>query len=209
MPDYSLGKVYKLYSITEPDKMYIGSTAQTFLSQRMLNHKKAMKKVNSKIYQAMREIGYNNFKIELVESYSCKSKDELRQREQYWINTLKPFYNVHKAYQTEEELKETKKQYRQTDKGKQCQKQYKYTDNYKQYQKKYKQTDKYKQYAKEYQQTEKRKQSQKQLHNQIVFCIYCKKQMKRSSWYRHIKQQRHNLKYNIFIENYEKEFGTK
>ena len=39
MPNYNLGKIYKLIS-NQTDKIYVGSTAQT-LSKRFMNHKKS------------------------------------------------------------------------------------------------------------------------------------------------------------------------
>jgi hypothetical protein len=43
---------------------------------------------NMKIYQHMNSLGIEHFKIELIETYSCNSKDELRAREGYWIKSL-------------------------------------------------------------------------------------------------------------------------
>ena len=45
----------------------------------------------------MRDIGHQNFKIELIENYSWENQKELREREQHWIDQLKPEYNQFRA----------------------------------------------------------------------------------------------------------------
>ena len=52
---------------------------------------------DSKLYLFMREIGVNNFHIELIENYPCQTKKELNEREQYHINLLKPELNMFRA----------------------------------------------------------------------------------------------------------------
>jgi len=72
---------------------------------------------------------YNDAKILLVESFPCNSKDELLQREQYWIDQLREFaVNQQKAHtgltkveylqQYRDEHKEQYKQYYQGNKDK-------------------------------------------------------------------------------------------
>jgi hypothetical protein len=67
-----------------------------------------------------RESKWNGVHLNLVESYPCNSSDELRAREQYWIDQLKPYLNVSSPYVLEEEQKERKRlyvlQYLETDK---------------------------------------------------------------------------------------------
>ena len=41
--------------------------------------------MNVKLYQLMREIGQDNSYIELIESYPCNSKEELKAKEGYYI----------------------------------------------------------------------------------------------------------------------------
>lgn len=45
----------------------------------------------------MREIGFEHFKIELVERYPCNSKEELNIREQYYLDLHKPKLNEFNA----------------------------------------------------------------------------------------------------------------
>ena len=94
------GKIYKLIN-TENDKIYIGSSNNQYLSQRMNLHNQICKDTsgrrNSKLYIFMREIGIEKFKIELIEKYVCETKQQLVEREQYWIEQLKPELNTIRA----------------------------------------------------------------------------------------------------------------
>ena len=72
--DYSKGKIYKIWNDVD-DRIYIGSTCQT-LAQRMGEHRRMINcksKMNCKIYQVMREIGVERFKIELIEECKCEN----------------------------------------------------------------------------------------------------------------------------------------
>ena len=93
-------KVYKLTNDTS-DKIYIGSSASQYLSIRMNVHRQMCKDISgrrdAKLYLYMREIGVTHFKIELIEKYECKTKEELKTREQYWIDQLKPELNMFNA----------------------------------------------------------------------------------------------------------------
>ena len=92
MPDYQLGKIYKIVcNITQ--KIYIGSTAQKYISTRLQSHKGKYKlyKEDSLLneYCSSYEILKNeNFKIILIEKYPCNDKMELYQRERYWYDLL-------------------------------------------------------------------------------------------------------------------------
>lgn len=84
MPDYSQSKIYKIYS-DDTDLIYYGSTVQP-LSKRLYSHKT---KCNSKKYRSCScKVIFeqsDNVKIVLVESFPCKTKEELHQRELYYI----------------------------------------------------------------------------------------------------------------------------
>lgn len=87
---YQRAKIYKITDLAYTE-CYYGSTCQT-LSKRMGEHRSYYK-----IYkQDKRDFFYTSFilfdkyglencKIELVEDYECKTKEELRQREGWWI----------------------------------------------------------------------------------------------------------------------------
>lgn len=97
MSRYQNGKIYKILNDVD-ENIYVGSTCQTRLCRRFAIHKNAflnfMKGIgNMKLYHHMQNIGFDHFHIELIENYSCNSKDELHAREGYYIRTLKPSLN--------------------------------------------------------------------------------------------------------------------
>ncbi len=84
--DYSLGKIYKITNDYNDD-VYIGSTCDT-LSKRFSGHKNMMTKIESKnrpLYKLMNEIGFNRFRIQLLEECPCEDVYELRQKEGSFI----------------------------------------------------------------------------------------------------------------------------
>ena len=89
--DYSKGKIYKIWS-SHTDEIYIGSTTKEYLSQRLTSHKeKYVQWVKSehKYYTSFAIMKFNDYAIELIENYPCKSKDELMAREGFYIRLNK------------------------------------------------------------------------------------------------------------------------
>lgn len=113
MIDYSQGKIYKLVCNTT-GKVYIGSTTKKYLSDRLAGHRK---NYNEYLYKDRRYITSfeilkgENYKIVLIELFPCKSKDELRMREQYYIDSM-DCINKYSAYTTKEEAKIKAQEYR-------------------------------------------------------------------------------------------------
>jgi len=93
MTNYQKTKIYKIES-SIGDKIYVGSTAKEYLSQRFQQHKNAYKrwkddKTNKVMsYEMFDEYGVENCEIILIESYPCNSKDEKNARERYFIKEL-------------------------------------------------------------------------------------------------------------------------
>ena len=94
MTNYNEGKIYKIESHLG-DMIYIGSTTLKYLCDRMAGHryyyKKSMtdnsvKQLTS--FKVFSEYGVENCKIVLIESYPCKSKDELFAREAFYIRSM-------------------------------------------------------------------------------------------------------------------------
>ncbi len=84
--DFSKAKIYKITNDYNDD-VYIGSTCGE-LNKRFSQHKCVSKdpsKHNIKFYKLINEIGFERFRIELIENYPCEDKYQLRQREWYWI----------------------------------------------------------------------------------------------------------------------------
>lgn len=99
-------KVYKLTNDIN-DKIYIGSCNLQYISMRFRLHKQSTKNLsgrrNSKLYIHMREVGTEHFKIEIIEKVICDTKQQLREREQYWIEKLKPELNMFNAIKMDKE----------------------------------------------------------------------------------------------------------
>lgn len=69
-------------------KFYIGKTDKT-IQERFKRHSYNHKKSNTYLYKAMREYGIDKFVIEVIEE-----TDKGSEREIYWIQQLKPQYNM-------------------------------------------------------------------------------------------------------------------
>ena len=86
-----MDKISGIYKITNTitGDFYIGSSKN--IEKRWASHKSPSvhkQRPNSKLYKAMAQYGRDNFTIEVIEK-----TDNLREREQYWIEYLKPSYN--------------------------------------------------------------------------------------------------------------------
>ena len=87
--DFGKGKIYKITNDYN-DEVYVGSTCD-LLTKRFSNHKHSLnntKKKNRPLYKLINEIGFERFRIELIEEYPCQDKYELRQREGHFIREL-------------------------------------------------------------------------------------------------------------------------
>jgi hypothetical protein len=86
MNKYNNTKIYVIEnSVT--DKIYIGSTTKKILTDRLYRHcSDACNGKTSGLYKHIRHIGQFEFKINLLEEYSCETKFEMRCREQYWMD---------------------------------------------------------------------------------------------------------------------------
>jgi hypothetical protein len=111
------GTVYKIIADNDETKMtYIGSTKDE-LSRRMSYHRsdyKAFKNGKKTSFTSsfilFDEFGVENCKIIFLESYNVSSKDELKSKEQIWIDKI-PNCNKYKAFRTEEQKKEYDQKY--------------------------------------------------------------------------------------------------
>ena len=74
----------KIYRISIGDYFYYGSTKHT-LKRRLSSHKSKSKTEISKLYTKIRELGWDCVKMELIEEYSCETKLQLREREDFFI----------------------------------------------------------------------------------------------------------------------------
>jgi ribosomal protein S27AE len=102
---FNNGKIYKIVS-DQIDKIYIGSTTKK-LSERMTRHRIDFKKWQNGRFHYVTSfelIKLGDCKIILLEEYPCFSNENLRKREQYYIDLNKDVcVNKFKAFTTETE----------------------------------------------------------------------------------------------------------
>jgi CRISPR/Cas system-associated endonuclease Cas1 len=91
MPDYANAKLYAIRS-HQTDKVYIGATCNA-LNVRMAQHR-SHHKANSNITACIM-LEYSDAYIELIETFPCKTKEELNKREGELIRSH--FHAVNKA----------------------------------------------------------------------------------------------------------------
>jgi len=104
MPDYIRSKIYQIICNTT-GRRYIGATVQKYLSARLATH------VSKKNTTSSNEIiDGGNYEMLLIESYPCSSKDQLHQRERFYIESME-CVNKQIPCRTKEEKKEYNKYY--------------------------------------------------------------------------------------------------
>ena len=88
MKENKIAGIYKITNIITGD-FYIGSSKDIKLRWYIHKTPYTIKQhPNVKLYKAMAQYGRDNFTIEVIEE-----TNNLREREQYWIEYLKPVYN--------------------------------------------------------------------------------------------------------------------
>jgi group I intron endonuclease len=99
--DYKNTKIYKIICNDENVKhIYVGYS--TNITDRIRVHRRVSKNpknksYTSKPYRIIREHGgWDNWRVEILEEYSCLSKMEARKRENYWFKILQPSLNTNK-----------------------------------------------------------------------------------------------------------------
>ena len=127
--------VYKITNTITGD-FYIGSSKN--VKHRLANHKCKSnwnEQPNSPLYKDMQKYGLDKFAFQILE---VVEPEELKEKEQKFIETLKPTYNRCNAkglniekfkksqnkYNKSNKGKESKKKYRESDKGKESNKKY-------------------------------------------------------------------------------------
>ena len=140
-------KIIGIYKITNTitGDFYIGSSKN--VKQRWKYHKCKYswnKQPNNQLYQDMQKYGLDKFEFQVIEEVEI---GQLKEKEQQFIETLKPTYNNINA------------------KGRDAERRKEYN---KEYQKEYQKSDKSKEYQKEYYQ--KNRENKKEYNNQL--CSY-------------------------------------
>ena len=106
MVNYQQGKIYKIVcNLTR--KVYVGSTCQKLLSQRLAEHVSHYKRYLSgisKYYISSFEVIKNgNYSIVLIQLYPCNHKDELFREERKHIDNIE-CVNILKPYVFQDEI---------------------------------------------------------------------------------------------------------
>ena len=108
MPDFSQGKIYKIVS-DECDAVYYGSTTRTLMA-RLWRHKSKFNEWKNNggkkcaICKYFDEYGFDNFRIELVEDYPCDNGEQLRMKEQEYLDANE-CVNEQRAYTSPEDAR--------------------------------------------------------------------------------------------------------
>ena len=96
---YPIGYIYRITN-TKNEKAYIGQTVTT-VEDRWYKHQResigAKARLDTKFARALRKYGVDNFKVETLEVLKDCTKQELTNREHYWVyfyNTIEEGYNV-------------------------------------------------------------------------------------------------------------------
>ena len=121
--------IYKITNTITGD-FYIGSSKD--VKRRCAEHKCQStwnKCKNNPLYQDMQKYGLNNFVFQVIAEVEI---EQLKEKEQQFIETLKPTYNNRRANGLDvERIKEYKKEYKKSDKYKEYNKEYKKSEKYK------------------------------------------------------------------------------
>jgi len=114
MPNYQLGKIYKIIDNTT-GKVYYGSTIEPTLAKRLAKHTasfKSYKQGKSDICRSYELFENGDYTIILVELFPCDSRDELLMRERFYIDNNE-CVNKKRPITTIEEKEQYQEQYHQ------------------------------------------------------------------------------------------------
>ncbi len=121
MPDYQKSKIYKLVGY---GKTYYGSTTQPLCERKSQHKQNFLKNKNGTCSKELFKLG-SDIDIVLVETYPCNNKEELHQRERYYIenneciNNRIPLRTRKEHYiDNKDKILENQKEYNETNKDK-------------------------------------------------------------------------------------------
>ena len=127
--------VYKITNTITGD-FYIGSSKD--IKRRWESHKCPStwkQRKNNTMYLDMQKYGVDKFEFQVIEEVEV---EKLKEKEQQFIEMLKPTYNSNRANGLDfERRKKYKKEYNKSDKRKEYQKEYEKSDKRKKYKKEY------------------------------------------------------------------------
>jgi len=101
--NFKIGYVYIIRCSCGCQKFYIGSTT-LLLTKRLNCHINCSKKGKSRLHRHIKEVGYKNFSISLLEKVQFTHSDELRMKESEYYDMLQPKFNTTRPYVADFEL---------------------------------------------------------------------------------------------------------
>tara|TARA_R110000823_G_C15757531_1_gene482613 strand:+ start:103 stop:780 length:678 start_codon:yes stop_codon:yes gene_type:complete len=109
MPDYQLGKIYLITSETNK-LLYVGSTAQKYISNRITGHIRNYKN-GSKKCCSYKLLECDDYNYKLLKEFPCSNVQQLKREEGFWILHYKnqtdyECVNKHIAGRTQKEYTE-------------------------------------------------------------------------------------------------------
>ena len=111
--DYSKGKIYMIVC-RKTGLVYVGSTTKQYLSQRLDTHRSNytswLNQTHNYCYSIL-VLENEDYYIKLLQLYPCTCSDELRMKEQEYIDANE-CVNKNNSYTSEEYKKEYQKEYR-------------------------------------------------------------------------------------------------
>jgi len=108
--DYSSGKIYLIHIPGLEECGYVGSTCKA-LSQRLAEHTYSAKSDAKYKFAsaALFEVEENSPEIKCLEEFPCETKEQLLERERYWLNKYPDAVNKNAPHLTSEERHERAK----------------------------------------------------------------------------------------------------
>jgi hypothetical protein len=207
MAKYLNGKIYMI-TTQHNCKIYIGSTIQT-LEERLKDHKtryNLWKTDNTRqtFLSSFELLDFDDYKIELIENFPCDTEQELYKREGFYMKLHRPFIvNIHILTRTQQEWRDEHKPLKQGINKKYYEENKEYIkEQHKQYiadnQEKVKETKK-----KHYEENKEAILSKdkiyynknidkiKERNHTLKKCDTCNIEVKRHSYYAHLKTKNH------------------
>ena len=107
---YSEGKIYLIYIPGLEECGYVGSTIQT-LAERLKAHKYSAKSDTKYKFAscALFEVEENHPEIKCIEEFPCETREQLLERESYWLSQYPDAVNKNTPHLTAEERHERAK----------------------------------------------------------------------------------------------------
>lgn len=99
LQDQKLSGIYKITFVQDQSKFYIGSTYNNFRrrwNQHILGFSKG-EGVNPKFQNAWNKYGADQFIFTILETIDKTKRQYIREREQYYVDALQPYYNTQYA----------------------------------------------------------------------------------------------------------------